>query len=215
MSSSLLLQQCPACLFLLTWVVFVKGSRWPYSWCFVGCCRLDLVNIARNILVWFPSRFFFNGLVSVQVVYPYSSIDTTTAWKKLLFILSVRFDFHMIESLSIACRCLFRLMKRCFLGRWTCLLVSERFCLVWKCCLFGYSTYIQFCVQWHGGQCLRRLVPNYVVVFRLGLVYMPVTLCHRHSRRRNCFCGVPSAFFLFQLKAVFSDFVDWNSKHVV
>ena len=29
MSSSLLLQQCPACLVRLTWIVFVKGSRWP------------------------------------------------------------------------------------------------------------------------------------------------------------------------------------------
>ena len=38
MSSSLLLQQCPACLFRLTWIVFVMGGRWPYSWCFVGCC---------------------------------------------------------------------------------------------------------------------------------------------------------------------------------
>ena len=41
-------------------------------------------------------------LVCVQVVHPYSSIDTTAAWKKLRFILSVRFYFHMIESLSIA-----------------------------------------------------------------------------------------------------------------
>ena len=39
MSSSLLLQQCPACLVRLAWIVFVVGSRWPYSWCFVGCCR--------------------------------------------------------------------------------------------------------------------------------------------------------------------------------
>ena len=39
MSSSLLLQQCPACLVRLTWIVFVMGGRWPYSWCFVGCCR--------------------------------------------------------------------------------------------------------------------------------------------------------------------------------
>ena len=30
MSSSLLLQQCPACLFRLTWIVFVMGGRWPY-----------------------------------------------------------------------------------------------------------------------------------------------------------------------------------------
>ena len=50
MSSSLLLQQCPACLVRLTWIVFVMGGRWPYSWCFVGCCRLDLFNITRNIL---------------------------------------------------------------------------------------------------------------------------------------------------------------------
>ena len=50
MSSSLLLQQCLACLVRLTWIVFVMGGRWPYSWCLVGCCRQDLFNIARNIL---------------------------------------------------------------------------------------------------------------------------------------------------------------------
>ena len=60
MSSSLFLQQCPACLVRLTCIV------------------------------------------SVQVVHPYSSIDTTAAWKKLRFILSVRSDFHTIESLSVA-----------------------------------------------------------------------------------------------------------------
>ena len=42
MRSSLLLQQCPACLFCLTWIVFVMTGRWPYSWCLVGCCRQDL-----------------------------------------------------------------------------------------------------------------------------------------------------------------------------
>ena len=31
MSSSLLLQQCPACLVRLTWIDFVIGCRWPYS----------------------------------------------------------------------------------------------------------------------------------------------------------------------------------------
>ena len=51
MSSSLLLQQCPACLVRLTWIVFVMVGRWAYSWCLVGCCRQDLFNIARNILV--------------------------------------------------------------------------------------------------------------------------------------------------------------------
>ena len=51
MSSSLLLQQCPACLARLTCIVFVMGGKWPYSCCLVGCCRPDLFNIARNILV--------------------------------------------------------------------------------------------------------------------------------------------------------------------
>ena len=31
MSSSLLVQQCPACFVRLTWIVFVMGGRWPYS----------------------------------------------------------------------------------------------------------------------------------------------------------------------------------------
>ena len=51
MNSSLFLLQCPACLVCLTWIVFVMGGRWPYSWCLVGCCHQDLFNIARNILV--------------------------------------------------------------------------------------------------------------------------------------------------------------------
>ena len=102
MSSSLLPQQCPACLVRLTCIVFVMGSKWPYSWCLVGCCPQDLFNIVLNILVSLLSCFFFSRLVCVQVVHPYSNIDTTAAWKKLLFILSVRSDFNMIKSLSIA-----------------------------------------------------------------------------------------------------------------
>ena len=51
MSLSLLPQQCPACLVRRIWIVFVMGCRWPYSWCFVGCCLQDLFIIARSILV--------------------------------------------------------------------------------------------------------------------------------------------------------------------
>ena len=42
MSSSLLLQECLACLVCLTWIVFVMEGRWPYSCYLVGCCRQDL-----------------------------------------------------------------------------------------------------------------------------------------------------------------------------
>ena len=101
MSSSLLLQQGPVCLVRLTLIVFVMGGRWPYSWCLVWCCRQDLFNIALSILVKLPSSFFSSRLVSVQVVHPYISIDTIAAWKKVRFILSVRSDFYMIDSLSI------------------------------------------------------------------------------------------------------------------
>ena len=102
MSSSQLLQQSPAYLVRLVWIVFVMGGRWPYSWCLVGCCLQDLFNIARSILVLLPSSFVSSCFVSVQVVHPYNSIDTTAAWKKLRFISSVRNDFYMIHSLSIA-----------------------------------------------------------------------------------------------------------------
>ena len=37
-SSSLLLQQCPACLDRLIFIIFVTGGSWPQSYCFVGCC---------------------------------------------------------------------------------------------------------------------------------------------------------------------------------
>ena len=51
MSSSLLLQQDPACLVRLILIVFVMGSWQPFSCFFVGCCLQDLFNISRSILV--------------------------------------------------------------------------------------------------------------------------------------------------------------------
>ena len=87
MSSPLLLQQCPACLAHLVCMVFEMGGRWTYSCCFVVCCLHDLFNTARSFLVQLMSRFLSLCLVSVHVVHPYSSIDTTVAWKKLHFIL--------------------------------------------------------------------------------------------------------------------------------
>ena len=44
MSSSLLLQQCPACLVRLTWIVFVMGGKWPYSCFFLGMLPPGLVQ---------------------------------------------------------------------------------------------------------------------------------------------------------------------------
>ena len=103
MSSSLLLLQCPVCLVRLTLIVFVMGGRWPYSCCFVGCCLQDLVqNCSQQSYVVAVELFLHPFSLSIYVVHPYSSIDTTTAWKKLRFIFSVRSDFHMTNSISIA-----------------------------------------------------------------------------------------------------------------
>ena len=100
--SSLLLQPCPGCLVRLTWIVFVIGGRWPYSWCLMGWCCQDLYKITHSILVLLPSSFFSSRFVRVHIVHPYSSIDATAAWKKLHFTLSVRSDLHIIDSLLIA-----------------------------------------------------------------------------------------------------------------
>ena len=48
------------------------------------------------------SSFFSIRFVSIHVVHPYSSTDTTADWKKLCFILSVMSNFYMTDSLSIA-----------------------------------------------------------------------------------------------------------------
>ena len=78
-SSSLLLQQFPKCIISLIWMVLEIEVSWPYSCCFVRCCRQDLFNIARRILVQFSSSFF--SIISVHVMHPYCRIATTRAWK--------------------------------------------------------------------------------------------------------------------------------------
>ena len=95
MSSSLLLQQCLACLVRLILIVFGMGGKWPYCRCFLGCFLHELFKMLAT-------SFISIRLVSVHVVHPYSSIDMTAAWKKLRFILPVRSDYHMTDRLSIA-----------------------------------------------------------------------------------------------------------------
>ena len=94
MSLSVLLKQCPACLVRLIWIVLWMGGRWSYSCCFVECCFQDM---ARSILVQLPYCFFSIFLVSVHIVHPYSSIDTTAAWKTLLIFIQLH-SFYKYTS---------------------------------------------------------------------------------------------------------------------
>ena len=64
---------------------FGDGKLELYSFCFVKCCFYDLFNKARSILVQLLSSFFSINLVSVNVVHPYSSMDTVAPWKKTAF----------------------------------------------------------------------------------------------------------------------------------
>ena len=102
MSSFLLLQQCPACLIHLTWMVLEMGGKWSYSCCFLGRCFQDLFSITPSIHARFLSSFSSMRFVSVHVMHPSSSTDPTAAGKKSCFIISDRSNIHLIDCLSIA-----------------------------------------------------------------------------------------------------------------
>ena len=87
MSGSLLLQQCPACLVRLTWIVFMMGGRWPYSWCFVRCCLQILKFPICNIfLTKYRITFFF--LFSYFYLYEFSCT------------FSIAFSFNPIKNVK-------------------------------------------------------------------------------------------------------------------
>ena len=95
MNSSLLLQHCPSCLVRLGY----------FSWWVVSACSAaafwDAASKTRLILLAYFCVVVFQKflilLVSVNVVQPHSSIDSTAAWKQLGFILSVRSHFYMTD----------------------------------------------------------------------------------------------------------------------
>ena len=77
MSSYLLLQQCPACLVHLTCIVFmIEGSGRIVGALSGVAARSCLILLATFLC----SCFFSSHFVSVQVVHPYSSFDTTAAF---------------------------------------------------------------------------------------------------------------------------------------
>ena len=204
MSSSLLLPQCPARLVRLTWIIVVIVGTWPYSSCFfVGCRLQDLFNIAQSILMYLPSNLFSTHFVSVQIGHPYSSTVTAAAWKKLRFILSVRSDFHMTDSLSIA---VYAFASR----EWMSLSVDETLLPRWVNLPTSFSE-LPFSVEMSP----LWLKPIYSVLGALAWRPMPTAVCSRLCSRvsawvgafarsavidvvdvRNCLCRVPSASIL-------------------
>ena len=128
--------------------------------------------------------------------------------KKLRFILSVRSDYHMTDSLLIADLaywCHFQSMTLCSRGRWICPLVSKSYRLGWRCLLFDFdwSTCTLFCPHWHGGLYHLCLVQAMQLGFGLGgcICQQRYIICV--VRLRNSLCGLSSASCLFQCKAIF------------
>ena len=103
MSSAHFLHRSFACLTYLIWMVNELSRKWQYSCCFIGHCFWNMFKTACSILVHFPSRFLPKRFVSVQMVQPYSSIDTV--WKNSGFILSDRSNFPMVDNQSISVYC--------------------------------------------------------------------------------------------------------------
>ena len=98
MNSSLPIQQCPACLVHLIWIVLQIGGRWPYSCCFVGCCFQDLFIIA--FLCSFRLAFSLYVLsVSMWCIYRVVLMQLLLGRK--CFILLDSLDFYMMDNLSI------------------------------------------------------------------------------------------------------------------
>ena len=72
------------------------GGWWQYNCCFVGCCFHHLFKTVRNILVYFPFRFFSMRFMSVHVMHPNGH-----NLEESRLILSDRLDFHWIDSLFL------------------------------------------------------------------------------------------------------------------
>ena len=104
MSSSLFLQQCPACLVRHISMVCETGGKWPYSCSFYSVRSVTYRIYSKPIVAFlcsFPYSFLSMHFVSVQVVHPRSSTHISSAWKKYRFISLERSDFHWMENLHI------------------------------------------------------------------------------------------------------------------
>ena len=73
MSMFLFLQQCPACLVRLTWIVFVMGGRWPYSWWYI--------YLWHWVLHWLTCHLSHNKSMKIHICIKYK--QTTQTPKKL------------------------------------------------------------------------------------------------------------------------------------
>ena len=173
------------------------------------------LNSTRPRSRLYPDIPRLDAPVIYTVVYPYSSIDTTAAWKTLRFILSVRSDFHMIDSLSIAVHAfvshvsmgLFMSQKIVSMTFFTdyC---ARNFFFTWEC---FFTLSIVFSTQARRNEVMISPFINLKRAFFLNTTHSSVNLIwfafysHPKSDDRTLF--KPEALFYF--KGIFLKFPNW------
>ena len=116
MSSSLFLQQYPACL------TCEKGDRWLYSCCFVRCCILDLFKIAPYscrlaFSPYFPSDSRWCIHVVVQILTQLGRNPVLFYQRNQIFIWSITYQQESMILLNVSWH-RFLLMRYYCRGMW-------------------------------------------------------------------------------------------------
>ena len=94
-------------------------------------CVNGVHSSTAHSIVQLPSSFLSIRLVNVYVVHPYSSIDTTAAWKKLRFISSDWSDFNMTDRLSKAIHTFASRILMAFLRPLVCTaIILQKICII-------------------------------------------------------------------------------------
>ena len=140
MSSSLLLQQCPACLVRLTWMVswWVIGARTTAVLLDVSSrtCSILLVAFLCNYRQAFSPYVLLASMKCIHIAVstrPPLGKNCVLFHRSSLTSIWPRANRSLSMPLLVTCWRLSRLMRHCFLGRWTCLLVSESNHSEWRC----------------------------------------------------------------------------------
>ena len=83
---------------------FRDGRQVAYSYCFVGCCFKELLNIAHSLLMQLTSIFFSQYACSASMWCIHAVVWTRPLHVKMRFIWSDWSDHLMTDNLSIAAR---------------------------------------------------------------------------------------------------------------
>ena len=140
-------------------------------------------------------------------MHPYSSIDTTAAWKKLRFILSVRSDFHMIDNLSIAVHAFVSRVSMSFSVDETLLPRSSAESSFFQAA--AVSILLYGCTTWKLIKCMdEKLDDSYTRMLRV-ILKKP---CRHHPKKQQLYGHLPAITKTIQVRWTRHAGQCWRSK---